>query len=157
MKTDYTNNRQREMGGGLGNTLIKTAHEIWEKHCPPTFGREHSRFTTPHIIDAMEEYASQFKPIPPSTEALTVDFEREAELEFPYYNNLSGSQINSQSKRSYNYVQDSKRDGYIKGRKTTSQEGLRELVDWMENGTWVVDKDDLKDFILTKANEILNR
>ena len=33
------------------------ANNIWEKHCPSDFGREHSRFTTPHILAAMDEYA----------------------------------------------------------------------------------------------------
>jgi len=98
--------------------------------------------------DARLAQESEIEPQP--TLSSTVDFEREAEELYPYHSDLDTKLI-------YNYVQESKRKAYIQGRQTTSQEGLRELVDWMENGTWVVDKDDLKDFILTKANEILNR
>lgn len=106
---------------------------------------EHEFVSSLHI-----DKSQNAQPTPSTPSPSTVDFEREAEELYPYHSDLDTKLI-------YNYVQESKRKAYIQGRQTTSQEGLRELVDWMENGTWVVDKDDLKDFILTKANEILNR
>lgn len=79
MKTDYTNNRQREALG--------------------------------------------LDPHEPTPSPSTVDFEREADELYPYHSDLDTKLI-------YNYVQESKRKAYIKGRQTTSQEGLRELVEW---------------------------
>ena len=79
---------------------------------------------------------------------------------YPYDNWAADANIGSRAAQRYNASQDCRREGYIKCRQTTSQEGLRELVEWMEE-LYIQWTDSGQRYaankILTKANEILNR
>lgn len=112
MKTEYTNQLQRDMGGGLGGTPIKTASTILFEYGIDIMKMDDD-FNS-QLLFAIERYAEQFKPTPSPS---TVDFEREAEEKYPAPQTDTGYELYTVWEAT-----DLERKAYIKGRKVSLQE-----------------------------------
>lgn len=142
MKTEYTNQLQREASGHehepANNYFFQT---ICDKH--DFIDVEYTRSgTNEKGFTTQCKNCGYFVPAKP-TPSSTVDLEREAEELYP--NNCMGPTGTMIA-----------RNAYIKGRQT-SQKGLEELIEWLkycqENG-WIKLK---VTELLTKATELLNK